>query len=62
MVNDQNSRHARESSKEDFEYLSMMAGESARGYVARAKGLANVAEYHVSPKSEWLSPRNLNGA
>ena len=38
MVEDENSIHARENAENDFESLSMIVNESAREYVARAKG------------------------
>lgn len=46
VIESDDSTTARDNAKEDFELLAMIVGESAREYVARAKGLAGTVRYH----------------
>lgn len=62
MIEDQNSRHAKEYSENEFESLSMTVGESARELVARAKGPARAVEYYgIGVTEEKLCRRIFNG-
>lgn len=46
MVEDENSSYAKDNAEKDIESVTMIVGESAREYLARAKGLASAAKYH----------------
>lgn len=61
VVEDENSSLAKEHAKKNFEILAMM-GESAREYVARAKGLASAVKYRgVDVTDEEVYQRILTG-
>lgn len=56
MAEDGDSNHDRENLGNEFEALTMIVGESAREFIARAKGLARGKGYHgvdVPSNSEW---------